>query len=480
MIYFSDFSAGGGSYTADDAIYSMSVLIAACCGLTAATHIVDESVLLAGQATRQDNAQISSTGGPIGTGSVRLDGSNDSFRWAHNDAYRLGTSDFAIMLTVLVDATWTSTDSNIVGHSLVTGNQRGWRLDYEGATGEFVFVGSSDGTASTELLRAAIPSFAGDTDYTMLIEREGGTFRLFAGPLAGTMTCIDEQSHPGFDFFDATSPLWFGFATASGSALKGNISEIYIYKGGTIRHSNASFSTPTTRYPRTDTPVTTPIPTFANVKLLVQGHTPDASTSATDQSGVGRTLTVNGNAQTDTGITIDGQPTWLLDGTGDYITAPDANDLDLSVGSVPEWCIEAKARFAVGSRTNTLVNKRPGGTASAYSIAIDTTDRISFATFNGGAATLALSAGAALSTATDYHIAVCRKGSIIRIFRDGIMRAIAIAGTIQDNTALLHLGRDGFNTGRDWNGSVGAWRLSHEHTYADGDFTPPTLPLPTS
>lgn len=75
-------------------------------------------------------------------------------------------------------------------------------------------------------------------------------------------------------------------------------------------------------------------PYWDNVVLLIQPATyaVDGSTNIIDATG--RTITLYGNTQIDTSR---GYPTLLFDGSGDFITVPDADVFDLSSG---DWTID--------------------------------------------------------------------------------------------------------------------------------------------
>jgi hypothetical protein len=79
-------------------------------------------------------------------------------------------------------------------------------------------------------------------------------------------------------------------------------------------------------------------PNFADVVLLIQ---PDAesngSTTFTDLSPVGNTITRGGDTQISTGTTIFGKPTVAFDGSGDWLTAPTGTPFDFGTG---DWTVD--------------------------------------------------------------------------------------------------------------------------------------------
>jgi hypothetical protein len=75
---------------------------------------------------------------------------------------------------------------------------------------------------------------------------------------------------------------------------------------------------------------------FANVSLLLHFDGADASTTFTDSSSNGHTVSVQGNAQLDDAEFKFGTTSGLFDGSGDYAQVSDA-DFNLSSG---DWTIE--------------------------------------------------------------------------------------------------------------------------------------------
>lgn len=69
-------------------------------------------------------------------------------------------------------------------------------------------------------------------------------------------------------------------------------------------------------------------------KLLIHSDTTNGSTVFEDSSGQGHSITANGNAQhsTTTPKAGFGNSSIKFDGTGDYLSIPDSDNLDLSKG----------------------------------------------------------------------------------------------------------------------------------------------------
>jgi hypothetical protein len=81
----------------------------------------------------------------------------------------------------------------------------------------------------------------------------------------------------------------------------------------------------------------------SNTVLLIHSDTTDGSTTFTDSSASGHTITANGDAQHDTAQKKWGASSMLFDGTTDDISAPDHADWNMGTGAVT---IDFWVRFA--------------------------------------------------------------------------------------------------------------------------------------
>lgn len=104
-------------------------------------------------------------------------------------------------------------------------------------------------------------------------------------------------------------------------------------------------------------------PNFASVVLLVSGNGANGSTTFTDESPVGRTLTAVGSAQVSTTSPKFGSGAILLDGTGDYVSAPTTSSFDFSGGP---YTVEAFAKFA--ETTEYCIVSLWGGSGSCWAL----------------------------------------------------------------------------------------------------------------
>ena len=220
-------------------------------------------------------------------------------------------------------------------------------------------------------------------------------------------------------------------------------------------------------------------PHWANVVLLVAFSGADGSTTFTDLSTVGRTLTAVGNVQVDTAITKFGNPTGLFDGTGDYITAPNA--ADISVANETDKTIECFFYLNATGRIHTLVDKRDTTNAEEFSFQITAANVLQFAVFGAATVRASIVSATTLSISTWYHGAAVRTGGDTwQLFLDGVSQGTDVeTAQPQSNTETLTIGRSKFNTARDLQGHMAQLRYTNAARYT-GNFSPPSAPFPTA
>lgn len=180
-------------------------------------------------------------------------------------------------------------------------------------------------------------------------------------------------------------------------------------------------------------------PYFSYIKLLCGFNGADAATSSTDESPSPRTLTFVADAQLDTAQKKFGTASLLVDGTGDYVSAPDSADWVFD----GEFTLEAWMRPAALGATAILAQWAAGNSAWSFELVGTGQMRFRFSTDGSTTAHDLTTTGTAIATGTWYHVAVDRgSDSKMRVYVDGVMRAskATATGTCFDSTAVLGIG----------------------------------------
>ena len=216
-------------------------------------------------------------------------------------------------------------------------------------------------------------------------------------------------------------------------------------------------------------------PHIRSVVLLVNMDGADASTTFTDESSLALTVTPSGNAQVDTAQAPPGcSSSLLLDGTGDFLTCTHTTQHEPGAAGV-DWTFEAWFRVSAAKTTNTILNKRDTTGAENFSWSVNSSaGTMSFSAFSG-TPVVTITSGAVISLDTWYHGAVVRRGSTWEMFLDGVSVGTGTqSGAAATNNQGLRIGRDGFNTARDFQGWIGPVRISRGVCRYTGTFEPPT------
>lgn len=224
-------------------------------------------------------------------------------------------------------------------------------------------------------------------------------------------------------------------------------------------------------------------PDFANVELLLDCDGVDAGTSFTDLSNNSATVSVFGNAQTDTAEKKFGTASLLLDGTDDYLTVPNQPGLAPVDGS--DYTMECHIRLNNDAKLQTIMSKRTPGPDEGIILFMGTGENLSLLVNGAGGNAISIVSPTVnfLNDGTWYHVAAVREevDNSWHLFVDGIE---VVSGTEAeapvDGGGAFHVGRDGtVSTARDWDGHIDNVRVTFDVARYTANFTPPTEAFPT-
>lgn len=196
------------------------------------------------------------------------------------------------------------------------------------------------------------------------------------------------------------------------------------------------------------------------VKLMLHFDGADASTTFTDSSASGHTLSAVGNAQIDTAQSKFGGASCLFDGTNDGIDLPTSTD----------WVFDGDVTIDCWVRPSSVSAQR----------AIWSFDNSSsFGIFNGVLAVFATGFGSAIAGGTIsadvwQHVALQRSGTTAKLFVGGVQVAVDTefgSSSFGDNIAT----RIGLTSAgeTDYAGHIDELRISKGIARYTTSFTPP-------
>jgi hypothetical protein len=155
-------------------------------------------------------------------------------------------------------------------------------------------------------------------------------------------------------------------------------------------------------------------------------------------------VTPNGTAQIDTAQKKFGTGSILLNGSGNFLSAPDSDDFNFASGdfTIDFWAFHNNA----GNRNEGFVRQN-GGDGGNLGWSIQSTDGGNLA-FRVNANTEVLTPYTLVAN-TWIHLAFVRSGNTFHIFKDGVLvKSAAFSTAISDSTGNLEVG-----IGTTWNGS---------------------------
>jgi hypothetical protein len=224
-----------------------------------------------------------------------------------------------------------------------------------------------------------------------------------------------------------------------------------------------------------------PIPVHGTL-FLSHSNTTDGSVVFTSEDQNARVMTAVSTVQHDTAQNFLGQSSAILfNGTSDYITVPDSEDLFFGGDGKGNFTIECWVRFAAIGKLQGIINKATSTTAGPadFHMTMFSANTMRAEIF-GGTSSVTLDDPSTVSADTDYHFAFVRVGNIFNLHRDGVIVATSTnASLVMPNTSnTLKLGITNHSgTDRFLDGWMGEPRILNYAAW-DDDFTPQTIAYP--
>ncbi len=173
----------------------------------------------------------------------------------------------------------------------------------------------------------------------------------------------------------------------------------------------------------------------------IQGKWKLASTTWTDDSGNGNTLTASGSAPTAVAGHAGGANLGTnFSGSTQYLYITDAAQVGLDItGAITISCWVKPANT---SATKNYVAKHAASGNYGYTVYQNTSNKFGFLLSSDGTSYSSVISNTTLSTGTWYHIAVVYDGTDLRIYVNGLLDCTPVSYTlgIYNNTAGFYIG----------------------------------------
>lgn len=211
-------------------------------------------------------------------------------------------------------------------------------------------------------------------------------------------------------------------------------------------------------------------PNFSSVSLLLPFDGSDGSTTFTDESNNGFSVTAGGNAQLDTAQSKWGGASLVLDGSGDYISIADNAAFDFGTG---DFTVEFWLRWNSLSGFQTIYDH--GYTGSGALLLQTGSNTGQFIVYASG--TPIMTESDALGTGVWGFYQLVRSGTTITLYRDGVSKASTTNSTNFGSTSNLCFGARLGTGSNNFNGWVDDIRITKSVARSN---SVPTAAFPTS
>jgi len=209
---------------------------------------------------------------------------------------------------------------------------------------------------------------------------------------------------------------------------------------------------------------------YNSCSLLMHFSGSNGSTTFIDNSPTPKTATPAGNAQISTVQSKFGGASLYLDGTGDYLTFPVNSAFAYGTG---DFTIECWIYFAAGSSYRQIFSNRTiaGAVSSDGSLAINPSNGLTWWTN-----TFIIDYNTSIGTNQWVHVAICRNGSSIKAFANGVQVGSATNSDNLTSTSFT-IGANG-NGSEPFNGYIDDLRVTKGVARYTGSFVTQSSEFP--
>jgi hypothetical protein len=398
------------------------------------------------------------------TGSVQFDGTTDFLSLSSNTDFAMGTGDFTAECWVYVVS-----DTHAEGGY-------GQRV-FDSNTGQLGIYINSDGTggyvgalvSGTDIRPTVAHGIAPEGTWThAAICRSGDDFRIFVNGR-------EAAYRSGTGSVASSADFRIGARASGEGGFKGHISNLRVIKGQALYTANFK-------------PSMRELEVIPGTVLLACQSKTDASLEKT-----GKTITVLGSASANeltpgilTPVVKSGGGSAItgsveFDGTGDYLTIPNTEDLRLADS---DFTIELWATISkVDSTYSPFALFENSSALRSYQLEVRANGAVRFEWWYNGSGSYDITTGTGAVIVNEwYHYAVSRNGATIKLFINGIEVGSADAGAnaFFNNTVTPFIIGGMFQSGvhqQKWQGNISNFRINKGTALYTDDFIPPTREL---
>jgi hypothetical protein len=310
------------------------------------------------------------------------------------------------------------------------------------------FIGSGNGTSSSQLISTAAGVIKLNTWHHIVVTKSGSTLTTYVDGVQESSATITAN------LIDGGKPFYIGSRSKTDQWFNGYIADLRFVKGSVLYTSNF-------------TPPTAPYTTSTGLDLHLKG----TEASIIDKSQTNNLQLVGNTTGSTTQTKFANTKSMYFDGTGDYVII---NDTNIANFGTSDFTIETWV-YCEDTNTNQIIETRPSNTNGSYiSAGIQAGSGIFFYTNNAYAHT-----GTRIGTINTgqwHHVAWVRYNGTITSYIDGVSVGSASNTTnvISSNTYIGWNAFAGDNTGSVY---IQDFRVTRNIARYTANFTPPTAPF---
>lgn len=213
-------------------------------------------------------------------------------------------------------------------------------------------------------------------------------------------------------------------------------------------------------------------PYYSQVSLLLHMDGVDGSTTFNDGSLTAKAIAASGNAKVSAAQSKWGGASLVLDGSGDYLSAPAHADFVFGVG---DFTVELLINTTTAAE-KVLVDQFEIGKTNSWQFSVKS-GRLVW--YSGG---YLLTGAAAVNNGAWHHVAAVRSAGTLRFFVDGVLDGSAALGLNFNTNLVLGIGAQvgARNSVYDFPGYIDELRITKGVGRYTANFAPPTGPFPGS
>jgi hypothetical protein len=304
--------------------------------------------------------------------------------------------------------------------------------------------------------------------------------RLFSGSelLRGTVNYINTWAHVAVSKKSGTTRLYLNGTSVASTASLGTMSDTTFlvaagYYGSTSVNTYGQFYMSGLRvltgtgYDTSTITIPTAPPTAITNTSLLLNYTNAGITDATAKND----LETVGNAQISTSVSKFGGGSIAFDGTGDYLTRPYSDLLNINSG---DFTIEAWVYPTANKTFNTIASM--WGTAQQSWI-FDINNGVAGFAWQANSVSVNLLESGSVSLNAWSHLAVTRAGNTFKLFVNGTQTASATSSN-NSLTSIFMVGAYDSGASGNFAGYIDDLRITKGYARYTASFTAPTAPFP--